>query len=83
MAITEAPIEKIKGQSVLRTLSEPTLYALFFIMYYANANVSNLSPGWYTLKVNGVPVIIQGSNAITKGGASPTVGPVTLQLTLW
>ena len=52
-------------------------------MYYFNSNVSNLSPGWYTLKVKGVPVVVQGTNVVTKGGVNPTVGPVTLELTLW
>jgi len=82
--VIEAPAEKIKGQSFLRIhhLKVNTLLRLVFIMYN-NSDDCDLAEGWYTLKVNNVPVVVDPSNEVVADKyAKPTVGPVTLQLTL-
>lgn len=62
--VIEAPAKKIKGQSFLRIhhLKVNTL-RLVFIMY-SNSDDCDLVEGWYTLKVNNVPVVVDPANQV-------------------
>jgi len=50
---------------------------------YGTTDVCHLPQGYYSLKVNNVPVAVEGNKVVADPSAKPTVGPFTLQPTLW
>ena len=51
---------------------------------YNNSDDCDLVEGWYTVKVNNVPVVVDtANNVVADQHGKPTVGSVTLQLTMW
>ena len=55
-----------------------------FIMSSNTSNVCQLGEGYFSMKVNGESVVVNsGNDVMADTSGKPTVGPVTLQLTLW